>query len=298
MISILIPTYNFNTLPLVTELYNQIALENIEFEIIVQDDASPVNENTEINRKINDLANCRFERNETNLGRGQNRNALVNKAQYDLILLMDCDMFPKSKNFIKIYLKSILKEERKAIFGGIIYFDEKPKDDEVLRWVFGKNREEIPLKKRLSNPYQYTLISNILVRKELLINYPFDREIYNYGYEDIVFILGLKSHGIPITHIENPAFHLNLEKSAVFLEKFHSSLQNLKLVLDRGIIEYEDTALTKTYLKIEKLKMVRFAVFLFTFFKNSFTKNLLSKNPSIFLFDVYRLGYFCQLKSR
>jgi len=298
MISILIPTYNFNTLPLVTELYNQITLENIEFEIIVQDDASPINENTEINTKISEFNHCRFVRNETNLGRGQNRNALVAKAQYDWILLMDCDMFPKSKNFIKIYLRSIQKETQKAVFGGIIYFDEKPKKDEVLRWVFGKNREEIPLKKRLTSIYHYTLISNILLRKELLTTHPFDNEIYDYGYEDIVFILALKNHNIPITHIENPAFHLNLEKSAIFLEKFHSSLQNLKLVIDRGIIKYEDTALTRTYLKIEKLKMVKLAVFLFQFLKNRFTRNLLSDNPSIFIFDVYRLGYFCQLKSR
>lgn len=298
MISILIPTYNYNTLPLVTELYNQIVSENIDFEIIVQDDASPVNEITQINAKINQLKNCRFVRNEANLGRGQNRNNLVTKAQYDWVLLMDCDMYPKSRNFIKIYLKSIKKNDKDAVFGGIIYYDEKPKDDEVLRWVFGKNREEIPLKKRLTSPYHFTLISNILIRKEWLTAHPFDREIYNYGYEDIVFILGLKNHNIPITHIENPAFHLNLEKSAIFLEKFHSSLQNLKLVIERGMINYEDTALTKVYAKIEKLKLLRFATFVFKILKKAFTKNLLSKNPSIFIFDVYRLGYFCQLNSR
>ncbi len=298
MISILIPTYNYNTLPLVAELYKQIVLENIEFEIIVQDDASPVNEITATNTQINQFSHCRFERNAVNLGRAQNRNSLVAKAQYDWILLMDCDMYPKSKNFVKIYLKSIRKKDRQAVFGGIIYFDEKPKEDEVLRWVFGKNREEIPLKKRLTSPYHYTLISNILVRKEVLRDHPFDHEIYNYGYEDIVFILSLKNHNVPIEHIENPAFHLNLEKSAVFLEKFHSSLQNLKSVLERKMIHPEDTALTRTYAKIEKLKMMGFAAFLFKFFKKRFTKNLLSDNPSIFIFDIYRLGYFCQLNSR
>lgn len=298
MISILIPTYNFNTLPLVQELHKQILVENIKFEIIVQDDASPINENTKINTKINQLEYCRFERNETNLGRGQNRNALVTKAQYDWILLMDCDMFPKSKNFIKIYLKSIQKEDRKAVFGGIIYFDEKPKDDEVLRWIFGKNREEIPLKKRLTNPYHYTLISNILVQKKWVMDHPFDHNIYNYGYEDVVFILGFKSNDIPITHIENPAFHLNLEKSKVFLDKTHHSLQNLKHIIDKKIIEPNDTALIKMYTRIEKLKLVKMAAFIFNIFRKSIIKNLLSKNPSIFLFDVYRLGYFCQLNSR
>jgi glycosyltransferase involved in cell wall biosynthesis len=298
MISILIPTYNFNTLPLVQELHKQILVENIKFEIIVQDDASPINENTKINSKINQLEYCRFERNETNLGRGQNRNALVTKAQYDWILLMDCDMFPKSKNFIKIYLKSIQKKDRQAVFGGIIYFDEKPKDDEVLRWIFGKNREGIPLKKRLTNPYHYTLISNILVQKKWVMDHPFDQNIYNYGYEDVVFILGFKSNDIPITHIENPAFHLNLEKSKVFLDKTHHSLLNLKHIIDKKIIEPHDTALIKMYTRIEKLKLVKTVAFIFKIFRKSIIKNLLSKNPSIFLFDVYRLGYFCQLNTR
>lgn len=297
MISILIPSYNYNTLPLVEELYNQSILEKIDFEIIVLDDASPVNENTEKNSKINQLEHCRFERNETNLGRGQNRNTLIQKAQYDWILLMDCDTFPKDKNFIKKYIESSKNQDKKAIFGGIIYYNEKPKDDEMLRWVFGKDREEIPVQKRLSNPYHYALISNILVRKEVLLSHPFGSEIYNYGYEDIVFILGLKNENISIFHIENPAYHLNLENSVVFLEKFHSSLHNLKLVLDKEIISPDDTSLTKIYSKLKQLHLVKVTAFGFRIIKKSLTKNLLSKNPSLFVFDVYRLGYFCQLNS-
>jgi len=298
MISILIPCFNYNTLPLVTALHCQAILENIEFEIIVLDDASPFNENTEINSKINQLVYCRYEKNETNLGRGENRNSLISKAKYDWVLLMDCDMFPKSENFIKNYIENIKNQNEAAFFGGILYYNEKPKNDEVLRWVFGKSREEIPLEKRRSKPYHYALISNILVKKNILLSYPFDSEIYNYVYEDIVFILGLKKHNIAITHIENPAFHLNLEKSKVFLEKFHSSLLNLKLVLDRKVITSDETALTKTYSKIQKFNMVRLVAFLFKIFKKQFTKNLLSKNPSLFIFDIYRLGYFCQLNSR
>jgi len=298
MISILIPTYDYNTLPLVDELYRQVVLENIEFEIIVTDDASPINENTEINSKINQLANCRFERNEINLGRGQNRNVLIQKAKYDWVLLMDCDTFPKHKNFVKTYIENTKLQDIKAIFGGIIYYDEKPQEDEMLRWVFGKNREEIPLQKRLSDPFDSALISNILVRKEVLISHPFDSEIFHYGFEDIVFILALKREGIAINHIENPAYHLNLEKSAVFLNKYHSSLQNLKFVLDKKIISPNDTTLTKVYYTLAQLHLVTLVAFGFSIFKKAFTKNLLSKNPSLFVFDVYRLGYFCQLNSK
>lgn len=298
MISILIPSYNYNTLPLVTTLHRQAILENIPFEIIVQDDASPINENTTLNIKINELENCRFERNETNLGRGANRNSLVSKANFDWVLFLDCDMQPQRDDFIKNYIENAKNQNGKVFYGGILYYTEKPKEDEVLRWVFGKSREEIPLEKRISKPYHYALISNILVQKEVLISYPFDSRIYNYGYEDIVFILELKNHNIRITHIENPAFHLNLEKSKVFLGKFHSSLQNLKLVLDKKIIATDETSLTKMYSKIEKLHLAKFAAFLFRLFEKRFTNNLLSKNPSLFIFDLYRLGYFCQLNSR
>jgi hypothetical protein len=120
----------------------------------------------------------------------------------------------------------------------------------------------------------------------------------NYGYEDIVFILGLKKEQIAIGHIENPSYHLNLEKSAIFLEKFHSSLQNLKLVLDKNIINPDDTALTKIYFKLKRFHLVKALAFGFKIVNNSFTKNLLSKNPSLFIFDLYRLGYFCQINSR
>ena len=298
MISILIPSYNYNTLSLVEELNHQAILENIVFEIIVQDDASPVNEITALNLKINQLPNCKFERNETNLGRGQNRNSLVSKATYDWILLLDCDTFPKSKNFIKKYIESTKDNLKKAVFGGIIYHDEKPKEDEMLRWVFGKNREEIPLQKRRSNPFHYALISNILIRKEVLVSYPFDSQIFNYGYEDIVFVLRLKKEQISIDHIENPAYHVNLEKSAIFLNKFHSSLQNLKLVVDNKIMSPNDTSLTKIYAKLERFHLVTLAAFQFNIFNKYLTKNLLSKNPSLFIFDIYRLGYFCKLNKR
>lgn len=298
MISVLIPTYDYNTLPLVTELHQQLSAANIAFEIIVQDDASPLNSNTDNNQKINLLSDCRFERNDTNLGRGQNRNALIQKAQFDWVLLMDCDMFPKSKGFIQNYIHQIQNSNHSVYFGGLQYRAEKPEKSQLLRWVFGKSREEIPLSKRQSHPYDYCLISNLLIRKTVLLEHPFNTAIYQYGYEDLVFILELKKHCIPITHLENEAFHLNLESSAIFLQKFHSSLQNLQWILDHQILQAEDTALTRTYAKISKFGLTRLAAFCFRISQSLMTKQLLSAKPSLFIFDLYRLGYFCQLNLR
>ena len=50
MLSILIPTYNYNVYPLVSELQRQCLESKIEFEILCQDDASKL-----LNLKIKKL---------------------------------------------------------------------------------------------------------------------------------------------------------------------------------------------------------------------------------------------------
>lgn len=298
MLSILIPSYNYNTLPLVRELYSQLILEKTAFEIIVQDDASTINENTKINSEINDIPNCRFERNEATLGRGQNRNSLVSKAQYSWLLFLDCDTFPQHKNFIRNYFECIKKDNSAAVYGGIVYHKERPKAEEMLRWVYGKEREEIPLETRSKAPYKYSLISNFLVRKETLKKHPFDDKLLQYGYEDIVLIQDLKQENIAITQIDNAAYHLQLESSGVFLQKTKHSLQNLKFLVDEKIFTHDNTSLIKTYEWISKMGLRNFTALLFKKAEGFLTKNLLSENPSLKLFLLYKLGYFCQLNSR
>ena len=58
MLSILIPTYNYNVYPLLTELKKQADLANLPYEILVLDDASSlfIAENS----KINVLENCSY----------------------------------------------------------------------------------------------------------------------------------------------------------------------------------------------------------------------------------------------
>lgn len=298
MISILIPSYNYNTLPLVKELHSQSVLDNIEFEIIVQDDASPINEITKINTEINQISHCRFERNDTTLGRGQNRNSLVLKAKYSWLLFLDCDTFPQHKNFIKKYIESAKSGTVQAVYGGIIYHKEKPNPDEMLRWVYGKKREEIPVEKRVKYPYRHSLISNFLVQKATLRSFPFDDKLIQYGYEDIVLIQDLKQNNIAITQIENAAYHLQLENSCLFLEKTKHSLSNLKFLLDEKIFTDDNTSLIKVYQFISKIGLRDFTAFLFKKCERFLTKKLLSQNPSLTLFLLYKLGYFCKLNSR
>lgn len=298
MLSILIPTYNYNTVVLVTELSRQATIENIAFEIVVSDDASLDLEIVEHNKLINTFENCHYFINENNLGRGININNLVTKAKYPWVLLIDCDTMPKEVFFIKNYLKAIENSPQKVFFGGIAYRKEKPKNDEMLRWVYGIKREEIGIEKRKQNPYETTLTSNIVVKKDLLIRYPFHQDIHNYGFEDLVFILNLKNNNIKIEHLDNVTYHLNIEKSIVFIEKYHSSLNNLHFLLHKNSIESKDTRLSKVHAKMVFYKFDKIYILFYRVFKTYFKRNLLSRKPSLFIFDLYKLGYFCNIQPK
>lgn len=298
MLSILIPTYNYSTVSLVQELKNQLSKIDLKFEILVLDDASNNQEIINENLKINLIENCQYIINSENLGRGLNINKLVSLSKYENLLIMDCDTFPKDKLFIERYYNSIKKSNDSVVYGGIDYQKTKPKDEEMLRWIYGKKRERIDLKTRIENPYHYVLTSNILIKKAVLERFPFPEYIKTYGFEDLVLVLNLKENHIPIIHIENPSIHLNLEKSIVFIEKYHSSLKNLKFLIATNKISSSDSRLTKLYFKLKKFKLDYLVIKIFETSKNVILRNLTSKNPSLALFDFYRLGYFCKLNSK
>ena len=89
MLSILIPTYNYNIFPLVTELVNQAKVLKIEFEIITIDDGS--NQFQIENHKINHLENCSYTVLSNNIGRSSIRNLLAKKAKFKWLLFLDAD---------------------------------------------------------------------------------------------------------------------------------------------------------------------------------------------------------------
>lgn len=298
MLSILIPTYNYSAFSLVEELENQATEAGIIFEIIVLDDGSTDADSIAENSKINELKHCRFERNGINLGRAGNLNQLGEKAKYEWLLFMDCDTFPKNKLFLQNYLKAISESKINVFFGGICYKKEKPETTHLLRWKYGSKREEISLEDRIKNPYGTTLTSNILIRKILFETIQFDKRIAEYGYEDLVFIQKLKAKKQSITPIDNATFHLNYETSEVFLAKTKKALETLKFIEDQNILEEIETKIQKTHYVISKLKLNYLTVFLFKKMESKATKNLFSNNPSLFVFDLYKLGYYTTLKVR
>ena len=141
MLSILIPTYNYNVYPLVDNLVNRAIKANIIFEIISIDDGSSSKLNA-YNKKINLLTNCTFIERQTNKGRTATRQELAEKAQYDLPLSLDADVMPNNNDFLKKYI-SLTNKSNKAIFGGFAYNIENYSPNKSLRYTFGKHREEM-----------------------------------------------------------------------------------------------------------------------------------------------------------
>ena len=292
MLSILIPIFNYNTYPLVNELHKYCLESKLDFEILCQDDAS--NEFLDENQKINILENCNFSGNNLNLGRGTNINLLAEKAKFEWLLIMDCDTFPTKNVFIQNYISQI-NEAEKVVFGGIEYKKEKPANDQLLRWFYGIARESLSVEKRNANPNGNALTSNILIKKNVFISNKFDESITKYGYEDLVFLSDLKKKGIVVKHIDNPTYHLGLETSKQFLKKTKTALENLKKLTATTSLNSSESKILKTYVLLEKMHLTDLISFLFKKNEPNMVRNLLSKKPSLLLFDLYKLGYFCSI---
>ncbi|KFF06166.1 glycosyltransferase family 2 protein [Flavobacterium reichenbachii] len=295
MLSILIPVYNYNVFTLVETLYNQCLESDISFEIICLDDAS--NEFLTKNQQLNQLNNVSFSSLKNNVGRSNIRNLLVQKASYENVLFLDADTIPVHYDFISKYIQELQKGTTIA-YGGILYKDIKPPKEQLLRWIYGRKREALKVDDRIKNPAQSAFVSNLLIKKEIAVRFPFDETIIKYGFEDMLFFSVLKSGKIPITHLENPVYHLNLETGAVFLNKTKTALENLSFLYDSKKITKDNSKIIALFVRLKTLKLTTAFAFLFKKTASRIEQNLLSEKPSLLLFDLYKLGFYCSLKTK
>ena len=296
MISILIPTYNYNVLPLVENLHQQCETLMIDFEILVLDDASTNKDSFEENTKINSLKKCRFEVLEKNIGRSKIRNLLATKAKFEWLLFLDADTFPSSQEFINNYLKAF-SEGKSIIYGGVAY-PKNNSENFSLRHTYGSERESVSLERRLLNPYRSFISMGFAIEKEVFETIKFNENLSGYGYEDSVFASELQQNNISLLHIDNPVLHLNLETNEDFINKSKLALQNLLDFYKNGEIDAETVKILKTYLKIKKLNLLFGVPWFFKVFEKSLSKNLNSPKPSLLQFDLYRLGYLSSLNKK
>ena len=292
MLSILIPTYNYDVHELVKVLNKQAQDAKIEFEILVLDDGSQKFK-TE-NNKINEFQFCTYEILNVNIGRSAIRNLLAKKATFENLLFLDSDTIPIGPNFISNYLLQITTEE-KIVSGGILYTNSKPKESQSLRWKYGNSREALSAKSRKESPYLRLLTLNFMIKKSVFEKVSFNEKIPNLRHEDTLFSYNIKQQNILVEHFQNPVYHLGLDDFEVAIKKENESLIALKFLVENQLIPYNYISLSKLFYTLKKMHLVFLLKVFYNATKPLLLKNLASKNPSLFIFDMYRLGYFGSL---
>ena len=292
MISILIPCFDYNAYPLVSVLEKQALMLKIDFEIICIDDGSFSSKN-DLNQKINLLTNSKFIESKKNIGRINNRLLLAEKSQYKWLIFLDVDTLPNEDNFLKNYIEQLNRGT--LIIGGCIY--KKPENENFsLRYKFGKFREEIKSDIRNKNPYKYISSCNFMCKRNVLIDVLSSINTISYG-NDYVFGSLVKKMGIYIKHIDNPVLIDKIDENQIFIKKTHDGLDNLISSYNNKIIEKHSISILKAYIILDNLLMKNIFIKITDLFKNLLNRNLHSKDPNLFLFDLYRLNYLCKIKN-
>lgn len=293
MLSILIPTYNYNVYPLVEELHKQCIELGIVFEILCQDDASKSALNIN-NEKINSLSNCNFISLEKNVAHRQNRNLLAKRAKYEYLLFLDGDSIVINSHYIKNYINNL--KEYDVIYGGRLHPENYPSNQQILRWKYGKFIEDKLAKDRLKKPYKCLLFNNTIIKKECFNKVKFDTEITLYGHDDTQLSYQLSLIPSKIHHIDNQIKHGDIDSNEVYINKTKNSIKSLLVLYASKKIDYRYVSLLKLYVFLKTTKLHLIALLFYKIFKNTMTKNLVSNNPSLIVFNLFRISYMCSLK--
>lgn len=294
MLSVLIPIYNINYFPLVQNLIKQLEKEECEFEIICIDDASTkiIKENDQLN-KFDKVFIFKLQQ---NIGRSNIRNLLTTKAKYNWLLFLDADTLPTHPKFINRYINIIKSGPKEQVFsGGLAYRKEDITENNHLRYRYGKSRESISPTERSKNPYASLLMSNTLIEKTVFKKVQFNSEILHYGHEDSIFSQDLQTASVKVKHIDNPVFHTGLENNDVFIRKSKVAVKNLWELYRKGLIKPETNKLLRWHIRIKKFFILPLFSFIYKTNHKSFENTLFKKNPSLLLFDFYRLSYLSYL---
>jgi hypothetical protein len=294
MLSILIPLYNYNVYPLAKQIVEQAIKLNIDFEFICIDDASDSPLNVE-NEKVNTLKNSKFIAQKTNAGYRDNRNNLAAMSKYDCLLFIDGDSIIIGSDFISNYINNISKNTD-IIYGGRTHPKNIDNPNKKLRWKYGRYIEDKTALVRNKNVYKTLMFNNTLISKEYFNLIKFNTSITKYGHDDTLFAFQVKNLHLKVKHISNPVQHGDIDSNDIFLKKTEEGIINLFYLYQTKKIDFNFVRILKLYSALEKTK-IKFAVaFSFKLLKSLLVKQLKSVNPSLLLFNFYKIGLLCTLK--
>lgn len=290
LLSILIPTYNYNARALVESLLSLARAEHLDAEVLVGDDASTTQ--TAWLDQLSSQESVRVLRAAHNLGRAANRNRLAEAAGGEWLLFVDCDAAVPSSFSLRTYLAATSSSP--VVCGGLLHPSVNPASAATLRYQYERAADlHRAAATRRQQPYAQLSTFSLLVRRDLFLSIRFDEACTEYGYEDTLFGAELHRRGIPICHIDNPLLHLGLEPNEVFIAKTETALRTLRRIAPQ--LEGHSRLLAT----VSRLRRLHLAMPVQQFYRLTYKIircNLLGSHPSLRLFAFYKLGYYLNIK--
>ena len=294
-ISLLIPVLDYDIIALVYSMKNAMGKVPEFYEILIGDDGS----SAEYHEKYLSLEtdNVKVITSEKNIGRAAIRNKLALEAKGDFLLFIDADvMVPgTAEAYILKWLPFV--NISRVICGGTLYHESAPGDpDKLLRWKYGKWREQKSAAERNKHPHSGFSTFNVLIEKSVFSKIRFNEELKQYGHEDTLLGYQLKKAGIGILHIDNGLIHEGLESNRDFLNKTKLGIENLSKLYDKVTDNksFSETVLIlKIYNKLKYFGVTRILAALFIRYRDRMEIRLDSSDISLLLFGFYKMSMFC-----
>ena len=295
MLSILIPTYQYDCSRLVNDLHLQAQQLGVPYEIIVADDASPDATYRESHSTFAHLPHCRLIQLSDNVGRARIRNLLAHEASYDWLLFMDADAQVISPTYLADYI-SHADKGADVICGGLCHAPALPSPEVSLRYAYEHRADKRRAAHyRRQHPYERFTPFNFMVRRTTFLDILFCEAITDYGHEDTLFGIELQRRGASLRHIDNPLRQGGIETNEEFLAKTRAALRNLAS-MEQAMQGH--SSLLRLYALLSALHLTGCVSRLFAHREQALTRRLASTRPHLGLFFVYKLGYYCKIKER
>lgn len=288
--SICIPVYNEDVRNLTLSLVHELQQLKINAEILLYDDYSR-DEIREMNRELSEHSGVRYKELPENVGRSAIRNKLGKEARGEYLLFLDCDSLVTSGNFIQNYM-DCASVGHIVVIGGTLYPDKAPGKENTLHWKYGARIESSIRKQATGRSHFHS--NNFLIRKDVFCEILFNEKLSTYGHEDTFFGFELRQAGITVYNIDNPVLHNHLESNEIFIKKTEKALLNLLKLNEINPGFRSEVKLLQWTHTLHRLGLTSLITHLFRRYKQRLYHNLTGDDPSLFCFNLYRLGFLAE----
>lgn len=294
-ISLLIPVCDYDIVAMVHSMKSCIGNIPEFIEILIGDDGST----PEYRARYLSLESegVKVIVSEKNIGRAAIRNKLALEAKGDSLLFIDADaMIPgTAEAYIMKWIGAM--SSARVISGGILYHESRPGDpDRMLRWKYGRKREQRKASERNKMPYAAFSTFNVLIDKSIFSILRFNEDLKQYGHEDTLFSYQLEKAGIKILHIDNGLVHEGLESNREYLNKTRLGIENLSMLYDNVTDKRtfsSSVMMLRVYNALRVFRLTLILAGIFIRYRERMEIKIDSSNPSILLFGIYKISMFC-----